>query len=233
MVGKAESGSDLQAHRVTMADYFDRWLAAVEENARKPRTVEGYRQILRVHVIPYIGEIKLARLTPLHVQNVYTAARDKGRSETTVLHIHRAIFSALRQAVKWDLIERNVAESVIAPKASSREVKGLSPDELRRVLETVAGTDLEVPVMIASGTGMRLGEVLGIRWADIDLDKAEARVRQTISIDGMFDTPEVAPVEAGRSPSFVRRRRTEATPQGAGRATAADRDRLAGSRPRV
>jgi integrase len=125
-------------------------------------------------------------------------------SEQTLLHIHRAVFSALKQAVKWQLVARNVAEAIETPKPKRPRVKALEPETAVRVLNEVAGSDLEMPVTLALGTGMRRGEVLGLRWADVDLASGEAHVRQTLQTGGSFDTPKTHRSERAVSPpSFV------------------------------
>jgi integrase len=99
------------------------------------------------------------------------------------------VFTALRRAVKWQLAARNVAEAVDAPKARRKKIDALEPADAVRILNDVSGMDLEMSVVLALGTGMRRGELLGLRWRDIDLGAGVARISQTVQTDGSFSTP--------------------------------------------
>jgi integrase len=87
------------------------------------------------------------------------------------------------------LLDQNPADAVTAPRKSGREAASLSAKQIPKLLEEVQGTSVELPTFIALGTGMRLGEVLGLRWQDVDLETATARVRQTLQVTMEFDTP--------------------------------------------
>lgn len=179
LIQAVETGIDFDAEKLSVADYITRWLASTEKRVR-PKTIERYSELMRLHVVPVIGPIPLLKLKPLHVEKIYERAFERGLSAQSVLHIHRVLFTALRQAVAWQLIPRNVAESVVPPKPEPREVKAMTPDDVVQVLETVSGTPLETPTVLALGTGMRLGEVLGLRWQDVKLDDKAARITQTV-----------------------------------------------------
>lgn len=192
--------------KLTLADYAKKWLDAKRKTVR-PKTLERYADLFRLHIVPVIGNIQLQKLKPLHLEKVYERAFDRGLSAQSVQHIHRALFSSLRQAVAWQLIPRNIAEAVIAPRPEQRDVEPLTPAEVVRVLETVSGTILEIPTILGLGTGMRLGEVLGLRWSDVDLDKKSARISQTLqeTRDGViFGPPKTHRSRRGVSlPDFV------------------------------
>ena len=179
LIQSVETGVDFDATKLSVADYIARWLASTEKRVR-PRTIERYSELMRLHVVPVIGAIPLLKLKPLHVEKIYERAFARGLSAQSVLHIHRVLFTALRQAVSWQLIPRNVAEAVVPPRPEPREVKPMTPGDVIQVLETVSGTTLETPTVLALGTGMRLGEVLGLRWQDVDLGAKSARVIQTL-----------------------------------------------------
>jgi integrase len=203
MVHAVESGLDFNASHITMRDYLERWLEATRKRV-KDRTFVRYSEILRLHVIPIVGSLQLAKLKPLHLERVYAAAEDRGLSKQSVLHIHRVTYSALRQAVRWQLVGRNVAEAVIPPRPDRRHVTAMEPADVRVLLAAVAGTHLEIPTILAVGTGMRLGEVLGLRWRDVDVTKAELRVNQTLQITMVFDTPKThRSVRTVTLPGFV------------------------------
>jgi integrase len=206
-VAEVDMGVDVEPSRLTVATYLGEWLdrqaLKVEAGSLKRRTFERYRELVRLHANPAIGVIPLGKLRAVHVERAYQAARDKGLSERTVLHLHRVMFTALRDAVRLQYIARNVAESVEPPRPRTRDVEPLAVPTIPLILEAVAGTDLEVPTLIALGTGMRRGEVLGLRWKDLDLDAGTARLSQTLSDDGSFDVPKTHRSRTFHVPGFV------------------------------
>lgn len=179
LISSVETGIDFNATKLTFADYAERWLKSKKKKVR-PKTIQRYSDLMRLHVVPVIGSIPLLKLKPLHLEKVYEEASSRGLSPQSILHIHRVLFTALKQAVAWQLIPRNIAEAVTPPRPEHREVEPMTSREVVRIFETVAGTDLEIPTILGLGTGMRLGEVLGLRWKDIDLDKKSARIAQTV-----------------------------------------------------
>lgn len=155
----------------------------------KPRTHFRYAELVRLHVEPSLGGTQLAKLRPLHIEELYGALRKRGLSGTTVLQIHRVLHAAFNQAMKWQLLDRNPADAVKAPRKSTQETPSLTAEEIPRLLDAVKGQTVELPTLIGLATGMRLGEVLGLRWQDVDLDASTARVRQTLQVTMEFDTP--------------------------------------------
>ncbi len=179
LIHSVETGIEISGEKLTVADYAKRWLKAKKKTVR-PKTLERYEDLFRLHILPVIGNIPLTKLKPLHLEKVYERAFDRGLSAESVQHIHRVLFSSLRQAVAWQLIPRNIAEAVIPPRPEKREVDAMTPAEVVQVLETVRGTILETPTILGVGTGMRLGEVLGLRWSDVDLNKKTVCVSQAL-----------------------------------------------------
>lgn len=155
----------------------------------KPRTHFRYAELVRLHVEPSFGGTPLTKLRPLHIEELYRALRRRGLSGTTVLQVHRVLHAAFNQAVKWQLLDRNPADAVKAPRKSTQETPSLTAEKIPKLLDAVGGHLVELPTLIALGTGMRLGEVLGLRWQDVALDSATARVRQTLQVTMEFDTP--------------------------------------------
>lgn len=159
----------------------------------KARTYERYSEIVQLHVTPVIGQVALHKLKPLHLERVYEEAQEKGLSPQTVLHVHRVVYSSLRQAVRWQLVARNVAEAVIPPRAPRRDIPPLESADVARLIAEVTGADLLMPVLLALGTGMRRGEVLGLRWCDVDLEASTVRISQTLQSDMTFDPRATVP----------------------------------------
>jgi integrase len=182
-----DEGRHVDAGKLTVAKYLERWLADYARSAVAPKTYERWSQLLGNHVTPYIGGTMLAKLQPLEIQGVYTKLLTEGRRDgkgglapRTVHHVHRALSQALQQAVKWRLLAINPAESVEAPTVEDAEIQVLTQEEIATVLKAAEGTKLYMPVLLAVTTGMRRGEVLGLRWSDVNLDAAELKVEQTL-----------------------------------------------------
>lgn len=190
LVSAIETGTDLEPQSVTVANFLDRWLKATKSRVA-PRTYDRYSEIVRLHVLPSLGRVSLGKLRPLQLEDLYQRLEAKGLSRQTILHVHRVMFTALKQGVRWQLVTRNVAEAVTPPRPVRRHVAPFTSQHADAVLTAVAETDLAPAVALALGTGMRRGEVLGLRWSDVDLTSGEARITQTLqaTADGMCFVP--------------------------------------------
>jgi len=141
------------------------------------KTYERHEELLRLHVIPKIGNVPIQKLKALDLQSLYSGHAGAPR---TKLHIHRLLHRMLGHAVQWNLVSQNVAERVDAPSVQDKEVEILTEAEVQRVLEALRGRSLYPIVFTALGTGMRRGELLALRWKDVDLDGATLRVEQSL-----------------------------------------------------
>ncbi len=165
---KLARGLPVEPERETVATFLERWLETTARPALAPRTYESYRMIIFRHLIPALGRIRLVQLTPFDVQGYLNAKLAAGLSPRTVAY-HRAVLrAALNDALSWGLVARNVAALADPPKQVKRERRYLTPDEAQRLLESIAGHKLEPLIVTALGLGLRLGELLGLRWEDID-----------------------------------------------------------------
>ena len=117
-----ESGLMFDAGNLSVGEYLDRWLSDSVRDSVKRRTFESYVSITRRHIAPALGQISLEKLTPAHVQGLYRAKLDGGLSPTTVEHIYTTLHRALKQAVKWGLIRRNICEAVSVPRRARLEM---------------------------------------------------------------------------------------------------------------
>jgi integrase len=165
--------------RGSLADFVPQWLQAMAVARKRARTLRRYEQLMRIHVVPILGHVPLAKLAPEQLQRLY-ALKLETLGDTTVHHIHAVIHRALEHALRANLVARNVADLVDAPAVKTREMVTLSEDELQRFVEAVAGDRLEALYVTAVTTGMRLSELLGLRWRDVDLTKREIHLRYTL-----------------------------------------------------
>ena len=125
--------------KVSVAEYFQRYLDDVVTPNLKPKTVSSYKYIIENHVIPEIGSIRLANLRPDQLQSLYAQKLESGLSKRTVQYIHAVIRRALNQAVQWGMIYRNPTDAVIAPKPKKKPPEVLTEDQAKRFFETVEG----------------------------------------------------------------------------------------------
>jgi integrase len=180
---QAAEGTLVVSERTTVEQFLKSWLDAVRPTLR-PGTWRRYEQYVRVHTVPVIGRVKLAKLTPQHLQRLYTLRLTAGAAPQTVVHLHRTLHRALNQALRWDLVTRNVAALVDPPRVERPEHVALSPIQARRLMQVAKGERLEALYTLALMTGLRRGELLGLRWQDVDLESRRLVIRRSLQIDG-------------------------------------------------
>jgi integrase len=175
-LAEQEKGTLVTGPRQTVSQFFKQWLNAVRPSLR-PRTFVRYEQFVRLHVVPDLGTLTLTKLAPQHLQQLYTSRLDAGLSPTTVNHLHALIHKALSNAVRWGAVNRNVADLVDPPRPSHFEIATLNGEQARAFLDVAASSRLEALFVLAVTTGMRQGELLGLRWRDVDLDTRTLQIR--------------------------------------------------------
>ncbi len=191
-----QDGLPLVGERQTVAKYLEQWLESARPSLR-PRTWTRYEELLRLHAVPQIGHLPLTKLSPQHVQRLYAGRLERGLRPTTVRHLHTTLHTALGQAAKWGLVARNVISLVSPPRSTHREMAVLSPEETRALLGAAAGDGLEALFVLALSTGMRQGELLGLRWKGVNLEAH--RLHVTTSLQWTRDGPVFAEPKTARS----------------------------------
>jgi integrase len=181
-------GLPLVDERQTLAQYLQQWIAAADvDRERRSSTLYGYRHNIEQHIIPHVGRVPLGRLQPLDVQRLLRHLRSEGLAEKTVAYVRATLRVALADALEMELIARNPA-SVARRHGRKRgqqtrrqqKVTPLSEAEAMRLLEVCQGERLEVLFALAVSLGLRRGELLGLRWSDIDFDKRQLVVRHQL-----------------------------------------------------
>ena len=175
-----QQGLSIAAERQTVTQFLTRWLSDVVQGSVRARTHESYKTTVERHIIPMLGRHDLAKLTAQHVNTLLKTKAAEGLSATTVKYIRTILRVALNQAVKWDLVPRNVIAAVPVPRIERHEVRAMTPDEARRFLDAIRGNRLEALYTVALALGLRQGEALGLHWADVDLDTGTLRVRWSL-----------------------------------------------------
>jgi len=189
--GDAAKGLVFDAGNQTVGEYLKRWLNDSVKGSVKPVTFDSYAMLVEKHIIPAIGRVKLDKVSPAHLQGFYREKLDAGLSPCTVQYLHVVLHRALKQALRWNLVPRNVAEAVDPPKVHRDEMCPLATAEARKLLEAAREDRLEALYVLAVHCGLRQGELLGLKWEDVDLEAGTLQVRRTLS-GGTFTAPKTA-----------------------------------------
>jgi integrase len=224
-------GLPVAVERQTVEQYLDHWLEHTLKAKAKPRSYESFSTIARLHIKPSLGRIQLHKLAPQHIQKLLDEKSKAGLSPQTVTNIRTVLRSALSQAMKWNLVSRNTAALVNAPRIPHKRIEPLDPEHARKLLETAKGGRYEAIYTVALTLGMRRGEVLGLRWADIDFDGRAIRVNQSVQrlSTGSSDKGQKSELQATETKTDGSRR-TIALPDSVVRALRAHRARQAQDR---
>lgn len=205
LLGELSTGAFVQPSRMTVGPYLEWWLENVAKDRVAPRTYERYIQIVRLHLIPALGQHRLQQLHPLHIEACYRSALTGGRarrdkhsgklSAASVLQHHRVLHKALGDAVRRKMLPVNPCDAVTPPRVSQPEMRALDEDETARVLDAARGGDWYTPIVLAVTTGLRRGELLGLKWSHIDLEAGTLTVARSLqqTRDGLqFKEPKTA-----------------------------------------
>jgi integrase len=176
-------GLVFDAGSLTVGEYLNKWLKDVQDTVRQS-TYEGYEYAIRPHIRPALGRIKLKDLTAAHARWFYRERLDSGLAPATVHKLHVVLHKALKAAVADGLIPRNVTAELKLPRITREEIDPLNPEQARRLIETARGDRLEALYVLALNTGMRQGELLALKWDDVDLERGMLRVRRTLTHAG-------------------------------------------------
>jgi integrase len=176
-----ESGLTYDAGKQTVEEYLARWLSNSVRDTVPRRTYERYESIVWVHLTPAIGKVKLKTLTLDHVRGLYRKKLDGGLAPRSVLHIHRSLSRALKQATDDGLIPRNAAALVKPPRPRREEIRPLNRDQVQGLLEAAREDRLEALNVATVTAGLRRGELQGLQWEDLDLEAGALQVRRTLS----------------------------------------------------
>ncbi len=176
----AESSLTVSPERLTLATFLTDWLKQVRPKVRHS-TFSSYELQVRKHIAPELGSIKLMRLRPDHLQSLYSAKASEGLSPRSVRYIHVVLRSALGDAERWGLVMRNVARLVDPPRLASTSVETLARDDVRAFIQSTEGDRLHALYVLACAAGLRRGELLALRWSDLDLSRCALSVQRALT----------------------------------------------------
>ena len=177
---RIDLGEFAEPTKKSVSEFIDEWLASSSGRLRQ-RTRYEYERLLDRYVLAKIGCLKLADVTPLHVQSIYAAMLKQGLSGRTVRYTHAVLSSALKQAVRWRLIPANPASAVDLPRTAGNEMRALSPDEAQRLLAACEGNRLEALFNVLVFGGLRPGEAYALKRTDVDWNTGTITVQRALS----------------------------------------------------
>jgi len=187
-IADRDGGFVFDAKNMDVEEYMKRWLDDSVKGTVRASTYASYEGQVRHYIIPAIGCIKLGKLTPAHVQHLYREMQDRGLSARTVRYTHAVLRRALKQAKRWGMVDRNVAEDVDPPRLKRDEIQPLDREQTCRLLGAAEGDRLHAFYVVAVTAGLRPGEMLALRWSDVDLEVGTLRINRALS-GGEFTTP--------------------------------------------
>lgn len=215
------AGLPVAVERQTVEQFLADWLENSVKPSVRPLTHEQYRQHVKLYLAPILGHHRLAKLAPQHVRAFLKQKLTDGLSPRTVQLSLVILRKALGQAVKDGLLGRNVAKLVDGPRVGHFEGKMLSPEQARAFLDAAKGERFEALYTAALAVGLRMGDALGLRWQDVDLDRRILAVSRILERIGRGEGSTLQLVE----PKTSRSRRTVNLPEAAVKALKAHRVR--------
>jgi integrase len=188
----ADRGTLPAPANLTVGQYLTSWLADSVKGTVSRATYDGYKRDVYHHIIPELGRRKLKELTPGDIRRLYRKMADKGLKDRSIEYVHTTLRKSLKAAIVDRLINYNPTDGVRpikTPAGAAKESKVLAPYQVKVLLEEAAESRFEALYVVAIYTGLRRGELLGLKWTDADLDKGTLRVQRSLDVDGTFKTP--------------------------------------------
>lgn len=186
MLSEMNQGIFIHESPKTVEQFLTEWLETYIRPTKSPTTTKRYVEQVEKYIIPSLGKKKLQDLKSMDIQKFYNALAeksplsDKPLSPKSIKNIHMNLLASLGQAVKMDLIKKNPAELVELPKTKKYQAQVYDADEVQNLLESVMDTDMEVPIALLVGLGLRRGEVLALRWQDVDFERGKVHIRRNM-----------------------------------------------------
>ncbi len=164
----------------TVADFLEEWLRTTATQSLRPRTHEGYAIVVRRHIVPVVGSVPIANLTPSDVKRLIGSVLAAGLSPRTAQYVHAVLSSALSEAERLEVVTTNVAARIRRPRVETQRGRPFDRYELQAFLAAIRGEKYESVYVLALCTGLRLGELLALQQKDLDLDRATITVNGTL-----------------------------------------------------
>src|SRR5262245_23089540 len=182
LLTELKGGTAVEPSRLTVAAFLERWIEHMQGQV-SARSHERYAELCRKNLAPLLGGLMLTKLQPAHISQAYAKALASGRrdgtgglSPRTVTHMHRVLREALQQAIRWQMLARNPADAVKPPKVERQQMSVLDTDATAELIEAARETPLFMPTMLGVRCGLRRGEVVALRWRNVDLERSQISV---------------------------------------------------------
>lgn len=175
------AGTLASPNRQTLDAYLTFWLDHIKAEV-KPTTHQSYTYLVDSHITPRLGHVLLQKLVPLHVEGLMSDMQADGLSARTASYARAVLRRSLQQALRWGLVGRNVAQNVEPPRKQAKEMLAWTPEQAATFLDHMKDHDLYALFYLALMTGMRRGELLGLRWQDVDAQEGKLHIRQNLVI---------------------------------------------------
>ena len=183
-------GIHINPNNITLGEFMDEWLEEVASNNIRESSFKRYKSLTENHIKPTLGDIELQALKPIHIQKKIISEKLKsgnlktgeGLSAETINMILNIIHGALDTAVKWEMVVKNVAKLVDRPRVEKKEMDYLDPDQVKVFLKEAKKDEGYYPILLtAVMTGLRRGELLGLRWKDVNFTAKQIAIRKSLT----------------------------------------------------
>lgn len=181
-----DDGTFVEPSKMTLDEYLNQWLKHCKGQIEQT-SLDMYTSLCKNHIIPKLGKVRLQKVTPVMIQDFYADELENGRmnaksekkglSPTTVKHIHTTLHTALEHAVNLGLLATNPCQRVKKPRRAKKETASWTPEEAWQFIQATESDKLHSLFVLVLGTGLRRGEVLGLKWDAVNLDNGTITVK--------------------------------------------------------
>ncbi|PWI56668.1 site-specific integrase [Sulfoacidibacillus thermotolerans] len=180
---EVHSGNYIEPSNETLSSFLQKWIDYKKTQVRQ-RSIEIYEKSIRLHIIPKLGFYEINKLRSHHLRSFYSQLSEEGLSNRYISQIHSILHNAFKKAVEWEMLPRNIVETVDAPRPVRIKFSVWTLEESQRFLKANENHRFYIAFLLALTTGMRLGEILALRWSDIHFFKSQLTVNRTASQHG-------------------------------------------------
>lgn len=178
-LAKIDGGLTFEGTQITLERFIEIWLNG-KELSRRPNTVRNYRRYSKQYVLPHLGKMRLQNILPAHIRLLYLRMQEEGKGARTIQLVHVTLHCAFAQAVREGILGRNPLDAVERPRVETMQFQVLTEEQARQLLIAASGSPYEAVFYLALITGMRKGELLGLKWSDLDWDKSVLLVQRQL-----------------------------------------------------